>query len=114
MVRNIVSIIESNTDPSSMPMQEQTFSNFLYREGDRVGFGEAKKKLEQYANYFNRGVIPHYLACVEKAGGANSIRSKWNQTNNQLNNQTSSQYNNQYNSQYNNQYNSQYNNQYSH
>ena len=94
-------------------MQEQSFSNFLYRDGDRVGFGEAKKKLEQYANYFNRGVIPNYLACVEKAGGANHIRSKWNQNNNAMNSQSNSQYNSQYNSQVNNnaQYNTQYNNQ---
>jgi hypothetical protein len=26
-------------------------------------------------------VIPRYLNCVEKAGGAQSIRSKWEQTN---------------------------------
>lgn len=46
-----------------------------------MGFGEAKKKLEQYANLFNRGVIPRYLNCVERAGGAQNIRSQWNQTN---------------------------------
>lgn len=77
MVKNIVTLIESNTDNYSMPQQEPSFGNFLYRDNDRVGFGEAKKKLELYANYFNQGVIPRYLSCVEKAGGARMIRSKW-------------------------------------
>ncbi len=54
----------------SMPRQEPSFGAFLYRDNDRVGFAEAKKKLEMYANYFNNGVIPKYLACVERAGGA--------------------------------------------
>lgn len=64
-----------------MPQQEPSFAQFLYRDNDRVGFGEAKKKLELFANYFNQGVIPRYLSCVEKAGGARMIRSKWDQTN---------------------------------
>lgn len=81
MVRNIVDLIQSNTDQSSMPRQQPSFSQFLYRDNERVGFGEAKKKLEQYANYFNRGVIPNYLACVERAGGARNIRNKWSENN---------------------------------
>jgi len=31
MVRNVVSIIEANTDAHSMPPQEPSFSNFLFR-----------------------------------------------------------------------------------
>lgn len=40
-----------------------------------------------YANLFNRGYIPTHLACVEKAGGANAIKNKWNQTNIQVDQQ---------------------------
>lgn len=64
MVRNIIDLIENNTDPSSMPRQEPSFSNFVYRDNESVGFGQAKQKLEMYANNFNRGVIPDHLVCV--------------------------------------------------
>lgn len=64
-----------------MPRQSPSFSQFLYSDSNNVGFAEARRKLELYANYFNRGVIPQYLACVQRAGGAESIRSRWNQTN---------------------------------
>lgn len=78
MVRQIIDSIEENTDLTSMPRSEPSFRNFVYRENERVGFGEAKKKLEQYANYFNNGVIPNHLNCVERVGGARNIRNQWN------------------------------------
>lgn len=42
-----------------------------------MGFGEAKRKLEQYANYFNRGVVPNTLNCVARVGGAEKIKGKY-------------------------------------
>lgn len=70
MIRNIVSIIEGNTDEISMPRQEPSFSQYLFRNQNNIGFGEAKRKLEQYANQYNRGVIPNILNCIAKVGGA--------------------------------------------
>lgn len=81
MVQNIVQLIESNTDLNSMPKQSPSFAQFLYSDSNNVGFSEAKRKLELYANYYNRGVIPNYLACVERAGGAQNIRNRWDRTN---------------------------------
>lgn len=89
MVRNIVSIIEGNTDETSMPREEPVFSHYLFRESNNIGFGEAKRKLEQYANLYNRGVIPNYLNCIAKVGGAETIRGQYLQTSS-----NSSHYNN--------------------
>ena len=58
--------------------------------------------MELYANYFNRGVIPRYLNCVEKSGGAQAIRNKWEQTN--ANNVNGGNYVNGYSNGYNNNY----------
>lgn len=80
MIRNIVSIIEGNTDETSMPRQEPVFSQYLFRDSNNIGFGEAKRKLEQYANHFNRGVIPNYLNCIAKVGGAENIHEKYIET----------------------------------
>jgi len=46
-------------------------------------------------------VIPRYLNCVEKAGGAESIRSKWEQTNGTFSNYVNG-YSNTYQNGYNN------------
>lgn len=42
-----------------------------------INFDVAKRKLEQYAIYFNRGVIPNFLKCVAQAGGAENIKSRY-------------------------------------
>ena len=60
-----------------MPRQDPVFSQYLFRESNNIGFGEAKRKLEQYANHYNRGVIPNYLNCIAKVGGAENIRGRY-------------------------------------
>ena len=62
-MRQIVETIEQNTEHRSLPHQEPSIGDFIYRDTQNVGFSEAKKKVEQYANLFNRGVIPNHLSC---------------------------------------------------
>lgn len=76
MVKNIVDIIEPNVDALSLSRQAPRFSEFLYQYNKNPGFGEAKKRLQDYANNFNRGIIPNTLTCILQSGGLNHINQK--------------------------------------
>ena len=77
MVKNIVNIVEGNTDENSMPYQQKNFSRFLFKDNYNAGFGEAKKKLELFANQYNAGIVPNYLNCAANVGGVETIYGRY-------------------------------------
>ena len=44
-MRQIVETIEQNTEHRSLPHQEPSIGDFIYRDTQNVGFSEAKKKV---------------------------------------------------------------------
>lgn len=79
-----------------MPQQDPSIENFIYRDTNNVGFSEARRRLEQYANLYNRGVIPNKLYCAEKVGGAERINRTYVSNRNNANILSHPNYNNVY------------------
>ena len=80
MVRNILQLIEDNTDRNTTPRESPSILNFIYQlnssnnvTGSRVGknevdFDQAIRAVEEYANKYNNGIIPNNLECIQRVG----------------------------------------------
>ena len=58
MVRSIVDSIEKNTDMNTMPRENPSFRDFLYRSYPDANLDQAKLALNDYASRYNQGRIP--------------------------------------------------------
>lgn len=77
MVQSIIDTIEKNTDYNTMPRENSSFRDFLYREHKNPTLDNAIEALNQYAARYNGGHIPDHLECVRVNGGAENIRNTW-------------------------------------
>ena len=77
MLHSIIETIEKNTDYNTMPRENPSFRDYLYREHKSPNLENALHALEQYAGRYNGGRIPEHLECVRVNGGAENIRNTW-------------------------------------
>lgn len=75
MVRSLLEIIEKNTDKDTMPRQEPSIFNFVYKNKgeDDIDFNSAQMKFEEYVKKYNNGQIPQRLTCFDKVGGTGEV-----------------------------------------
>ena len=60
MVRNILIMIQNNTDQDTMPREEPSIFNYVYRNKneDDVDFTLAQTRLKEYTEKYNQGEVP--------------------------------------------------------
>jgi hypothetical protein len=69
MVRSVVECLEESIDKRSMPPQNPSVRNFLYRTADRIGFEQAIAELSNFSRTTSPMGAPARLLSIEENPG---------------------------------------------